>query len=249
MPGSCLREVGPLRYVSKDLETLCGYYATLPKEPLVVRATLANPYVPAESTGAVHLDSLLAYAVYAHLPHPVRCGGADGVVTPLPLKLSYVKDGLPLWAASDLRPQGDTLRESAYWHKRWPDAQQSYMQKRRANVKSGAYKEMRVPLPTVQTPELRALAVGNPEKVHDLLAHVSHVGKKPSQGYGRVARWDVEPLDTSVEEAEATALLARPVPLVYLRDEASGESHAAVRGGFTPPYWFSPWHTAVVTRG
>lgn len=243
---SALKIVGGLRFVSKDLEPLCGYYATLPKEPLMVRATLSTPYVPAEPDGSVHLDAILAYAVFAHLPYPVRTGGADGIVTPLPLKLSWIRDGLPLWACSDLRPQGDTLRDNAYWHKRWPDSHLEYMDRRRANVKSGAYKEMRVPLATVQTPELRAVCVGNAEKIEELLSHVSHVGKKPSQGYGRVSEWKVRPLGTTAEEAEATALLARPVPLDYLGGLDSG---VARRGGFTSPYWYAPWHCPVVVRG
>jgi hypothetical protein len=238
---------GRLRFVPKDLEPLVGYYATLPKEPLMVRARLSTPYVPAEPDGggACHLDSILAYAVFAHLPYPVRTGGADGIVTPLPLKLSWIKDGLPLWCSSDLRPQGDVLRDNAYWHKRWPDGHLEYMSKRRANVKSGRNKEMRVPLATVQTAELRAVCAGNAEKVEELLSHVSHVGKKPSQGHGRVSEWSVEPLPASAEDAEATALLARPVPLEYVGGLSSG---VARHGAFTHPYWFAPWWCPVVTR-
>lgn len=243
---SALKTVGKLRFVSKDLEPLCGFYATLPKEPLMVRATLATPYVPAESDGSVHLDSLLSYAVYAHLPYPVRCGGAEGVVTPLPLKLSWIRNGLPLWCTSDLRPQGDTLRDNAYWHKRWAETHTQFMSKKRANVKAGRNKEMRVPLATVQTPELRAICIGNRQKVEELLSHVSHVGKKPSQGYGRVAKWEVEPLDIPPEDAEAAALRARPVPLDYLGGLTEG---VARRGGFTPPYWYAPFHCPVVVRG
>lgn len=246
--ASALKTVGRLRFVPKDLEPLRGFYATLPKEPLMVRAALAAPYVPAYSDGSIHLDSLLSYAVYAHLPYPVRRGGEheEGAVTPLPLKLSWIKDGLPLWCASDLRPQGDAIRGAAYWHKRWPETHLQFMDKKRANTKAGRNKEMRVPLATVQAPELRAICIGDRRKVEELLSHISHVGKKSSQGYGRVAKWEVEPLENiSSEDAEDAALRARPIPLDYLGGLTEGSARL---GGFTPPYWYAPWWRPVVVR-
>lgn len=247
---SALKTVGKLRFVSKDLEPLCGYYATLPKEPLMVRAQLSTPYVPAEPDGSCHMDSILAYAVVAHLPHPIRTGGADGIVVPLPLKLSWVRDGLPLWACSDLRPQGDVLRDAEYWHKRYDSDHLQFSQKKRANVKAGRNKEMRVPLSTVQVPELRSICVGNAEKLEELLSHISHIGKKPSQGFGRVSEWTVEPLDISTEDAEAAALNARPVPLDFATSHGKPvkEGWKMRRGGFTSPYWYAPFHTAIVVR-
>ena len=40
---------------------------------------------------------------------------------------------------------------------------------------------------------MRWYAVGNIDKVNALLESVTHLGKKVSQGWGRVNRWEVEP--------------------------------------------------------
>lgn len=248
--SAALKTVGRLRFVPKDLEPLCGYYATLSKEPLIVRAKLTTPYVPAEPDGSCHLDSILSWAVLAHLPYPVRTGGYEAPTVPLPLKLSWVRDGVPLWAVSDLRPQGDLLRDQAYWHKRYPTDQLHYMTKTRANVRAGKWKEYRIPMGTVVDAELRAVCVGNRGKLKELLAHVSHVGKKASQGYGRVGEWEVEPLGVPEEDAEEAALRARAVPLDYAtrHGRTVEEGWRMYRGGWSAPYWFAKNHTAVVVR-
>lgn len=242
-------------------------YEKLPKEPLVVRAELGTPYVPAETNGAVHLDSVLSAAALGVLPYPPPPN--DGTCPlPLPLELAWVstrrirfvehrrddnseiaqEGGLPLWVCSDLRPQGDLVRDQEYWHKRYPSDRADLSMRLRANQKAGRWKEYRMPLATLWAPELRAVCVGHRETVVALLSGISHVGKKPSQGFGRVLRWSVEPLDAPLDDAREAAMMGRAVPVEYLASLGETSLSGVSRGGWTPPYWYAPWHGLVSVR-
>lgn len=243
----------PARLRERSFEALRDRYEALPKQPLLVRGELLTPYVPAEPSGALHLDAILSSAVLdSHPAPPIFPEDGSPAVVPLPLELVWVSpEGRPLWAASDLRPQGEILRSREYWHKRAPADRMQLAKKRRLETRRGRYKEYRVPLATVNVPELRAICVGNGPEVAWLLRHVTHVGKKSSQGFGRV-RWKVATLGQSPEEITEAALRARPVPAAYAlerRGEISlrgGERYA--RMGWTPPYWHAPWHDLAIVE-
>ena len=69
-----------------------------------------------------------------------------------------------------------------------------------------------------------------------LLSVVSHLGKKGSMGYGRVARWTVE--EGSHTMADVMARRAVPVA-AFCGAQPTGP--VALLRGWTPPYWHSPW--------
>lgn len=77
-----------------SFERLAARYEGLSKEPLLVRATLGTPYVPAEPGGSVHLDALLSSVVldsHARAPVLPKLGpdGAAVAAVPLPLELAW----------------------------------------------------------------------------------------------------------------------------------------------------------------
>lgn len=225
----------------------------LPKEPLLVRCELLSPYTAAESkSGAIHLDALLSAAAVRELPYPPP-PHPEGEIFPTPLELAWVSlDGLPLWTASDLRPQGDIMRDATYWHKRHPEDRNHLASDMRANTRAGARKEYRMPISRIQVAELRAICIGHRSTVQYLLErHIPYIGKKSSQGGGAVGRWTVETLESPVKDARGAALRGCPVPLDALEDlgEAATGNLSVFRGGFSPPYWHAPGHTACVTRG
>ena len=233
-----LTQIAPLpRGIKPD------YYRDCAVRPLLIRAELVTPYVPIDSTGRLNLDGILTSAFYKHLPFPVTFG--DEIVgAPLPLKCLWISpEGTPLWACTQLLPQGDVLRDRAMWHKRYPVDRAEWGKKLSANMRAGANKEYRVPLQTVTAPELRATALGDPKRVQGLLEHISHVGKKNTQGFGRVASWAVSELENA-DDLEAAILLERPVPTDYLL-ERDGELPLANyrRAGWSPPHWYAPRHS------
>ncbi|GEM_PF-2714381 len=230
----------------ETLEALHDAWQGADMRPLLVRAVLGTPYVPAEPDGRIHLDGVLVWAVANTFPYPLRFPDDSAAVFPLPVHLAWVsRDGLPLWAASDLLPQGQTLRDKEYWHKRYPTAEAEWSSKRNANMRSGRWKEYRIPMPTVRVPELRAVVVGIHTEIERLLDVVTHIGKKPSQGFGRVVRWLVEPIDEPVEEIVGAAVMERTTPIAYWHDRGRIPDGRLTYGGWTPPYWYAPWHTEV----
>lgn len=216
--------------------------------PCVIRATLGTPYVPAEPDGAVHLDSLLAWAFVATRPYPIRFEGRPASVVPIPpLAVLWVSpEGLPLFAASDLYPQGATLRGREYWHRRYPVDRAELGTRLRASLTAGRWKEYRIPLSTIRAPVLQGLALGDPDGLRDLLQSVSHVGKKGAMGFGRVLEWAVEPRADAPEVVVRTILDRRRVPVAYwVEQDASWSVARAARSAWTPPYWYEPWSELV----
>lgn len=239
-----------------SFEALRDRYEALPKEPLLVRGRLLTPYVAAEPDGSIHLDSLLGSMVLnSHPKAPLFPKDGSPCVVPLPMDLAWVSlEGLPLWTCSDLRPAklGDVLRDTEYWHKRWPQDRNHLSDRTRAETRRGRWKEYRTPLTTIRGAEVRAVCVGSAPEIASLLAHVSHVGKKASQGFGRVL-WSVSRWEVGEQEAGSAALMARPVPARYLMD-AEGEIKLTKGTGFsrrswTPPHWYAAWHDLAVVRG
>jgi CRISPR type IV-associated protein Csf3 len=219
---------------SRNWEQRRDDYATLPKVPLIITAQLVTPILHAERE-RTHLDSILAFAALTN--HPVASDYDQAAVIPLPLDLVWVSpQGLPLWACSPLMPVGDGLATREYWHKRYPSHRADFGDKLNAVTSAGRWKEYRVPVHAQQIDRLHALAIGHAEEIEALLAVVTHIGKKGSMGYGRVARWSVTPAAHTL----ADVLALRPVPVAYYEGQQPVGALALNRG-WTAPYWFSPW--------
>lgn len=212
-----------------------------------VTAVMGGPYVHAID-GAIHLDGVLSMAACAAINSGPN-QDFDGAVVPIPLRLLWVcQKGRPLWAASDLRPVGETGQAKSYWHSRYPADRADLSEKIGANTSAGRWKDYRVPMSMTLAHRLEALCVGVPEHVEKLLTqHVTHIGKKTSQGKGRVLQWTVDPLPLPIDDAIEAIISSRPVPLDYFRETASQISGRIVpRAGWTPPYWDARYHTEVV---
>lgn len=211
-------------------------YAALPKKPLIITAELVTPIIHAEQD-ATHLDSILAFA--ALTDHPVESlhgpGGVSAV--PIPVELAWVSpQGLPLWACTPLMPAGETIATREYWHKRYPTHRAYFGDKINADTSAGRWKEYRTPVNAQQVDRLHALVIGNADEIKRLLQLVTHIGKKGSMGYGRVARWMVTPTTCTLDDV----LSLRAVPVAYYSGRRPVGTLSLNRG-WTPPYWYSPW--------
>lgn len=224
---------------SRTWEDRRDEYARLTTEPIIVTAQLATPVLHAERE-RTHLDSILAFA--ALTDHPVRSAFGAAAVFPLPLDLVWVSPtGQPLWACTPLMPAGDGVATREYWHKRYPSHRAELGRKLNANTTAGRWKEYRTPVHAQSVDRLHALAIGNGEEVSRLLATVTHIGKKTSIGYGRVAHWHV----TRASHTLADVLAMRSVPIAYCQDSHL-VGQIAPNCGWTPPYWYAPWWTDCV---
>lgn len=264
---SAWRRLGPLPRVwpsqhkkGLSMGSVCARYAKMEKEPLVVRADMGTPYIPAVGDGALNLDGLLSAMVIESHPIPLHFPNSNegSCVVPVPLDLAWASpEGLALWTTSLLRPDVEYHVSREYWHKRYPEDRTTLSTKVRANSRAGRNKEYRVPVQTVVTDTLSAECVGNREEIERLLSYCSTIGKKAGSGYGRVLRWTVEPLsaEMATDEVRQTCLRARNVPLRYLeaqrgadalKDSLVGGAKFFPSTAWTSPYWHAPWFEACV---
>ena len=209
-------------------------YAALEKRPLLITAELVTPIIHAEQS-LTHLDSVLSSAAITDHPHP---SSYDKVaVVPLPLDLLWVSPGgQPLWACTPLRPADAVLDAREYWHKCYPSQRAELGNKLSANTSAGRWREYRVPVFSQHTHRLHALAIGHADEIERLLGYITHLGKKGAMGYGRVGRWQVTPVDNTLDDI----LAQRPVPTACPLSAALSGPVASQRG-WSPPYWYAPY--------
>jgi CRISPR type IV-associated protein Csf3 len=175
------------------------------------------------------IDSMLAWAWIAkHHPEKLehdstRTRGVELIDPDLPLERREA-NGEWYWAASFAL--GEPMHEFRnFWHKRF-DAQEAEdyadFQGRRGKVNVGAaqYKNYRMPLTIFLVPELTWYVVGDEDKLTPLLWQITSIGKKRSQGYGKIREWEIEDADEDLSH-----LRAIPDP--------GGDAIYGVR----PPYW------------
>ena len=212
---------------------LADRYKAMSKEPLMVTAKLLTPAYGRD----LHLDGILSSAVLAS--HPCTCSFPKGAaIVPIPLDLMWVKDGWPLWAAGDLSPVCEADRGREYWHKRYPTQRGDLDSKQNAKTTAGRWREYRQPVDTLSPCTMKSVCIGNKAEVERLLSYVSHIGKKPAAGYGRVV-WEVETIDIDLDQALGMIERSRLLPFEYAAERGiSGRPVPAT--GWTPPYWYSP---------
>lgn len=124
-------------------------------------------------------------------------------------------------------------------------------QRRVFQASSGEFKSFRLPLRTRLAERVVWFCVGRPvaagggkcrnpaAEIRRLLRSVRHLGKKRSQGWGRVASWAVEdaPADYSwFAPSPAGPVLMRPLPACVERP-AGLAGWRPWYGGAVPPYW------------
>lgn len=227
-------------------------YAHLNLVPLRVVLTL-RPGAQLAGYDPLNLDNLLARCVVeeategAGLPPE-----AAAYALPVPLKcLWHSPDGLPLWAATPFAPDGEAVKDVAYWHKRVQPGRFTGTKTGNFSISStnGRYMERRVPLPTIVATAWTAEAVGDPQEIARLLSRLAFVGKRRSNGFGEVDSWQVEPLESF--ELVRDGALTRPLPAgaVHLLPADQTPEGEPAPVGWTPPQWkpalFSPgWWTS-----
>lgn len=199
-------------------------------QPLKITARLYNGF--AADDWSPTLDGILAY-------WQLRLADPDGFLTTQGRSdLMEPADGLPLekiadgdlwwWACSSpLYALHQTHR--TYFHRRFDDRHERFMPDGTKTVltAAGPYKNYRKSLLFRVTDAVVWHCVGDEAALRDLLAHCHHIGAKPSQGYGRVREWRVEPGDLKA------ALYHRPLPVDYAR--LKGIEGPVMRWGIRPP--------------
>lgn len=212
--------------------------------PLLIRCELAAPVAGPEPY--VHLDGLIAWAqIMLRGPTSQAVGhvSSDDLV-PVRLPLER-QDGV--WAASALWPLDCAPVGVGAWRMRPATEYAHLTSARQIAVAHGRLRarDERLTLYPQRTWQARCVAAGKAgpadaaREVRKLLKQVTAIGKKRSQGYGRVITWHVDRDDRGADWSDWGDGVARaPIP-----------HPDGVPQGVEPPYWYRPWHRPAISPG
>lgn len=205
--------------------------------PIKVTAKLVDGRINS-ADGLLFLDSILYHAWFCkYSPETFQ-----GLVSDKPTDMKF---GLPLrqleggrYAAScGFYTQHSYAVE--YWNKR-PDfmgRNEKYLDaKGKIDTGAGELKAYHFPQIIRTVSDIEFYAVGNPEKVRELLTYIPAIGKKPAAGWGKVKEWIVEefPEDWSTEGGYG---LMRPMPVDEY--DPKGRLYTISDCAIRPPAWKS----------
>ena len=214
-----------------ELDAMAQRFAVMKMQPLKITLRTLKPVA---GNDALHLDGLLAKAVVIEAMKGAPLADTkDAYWLPVPLALERTHLGLPAWQCNDFQAIDKAVGHTHY-HQRTDanpydmpvtKATLSTKKKRRMPPTSeGQYMSYRIPLQYTDADRWDCDCVGNREEILRLLSYISFVGKKSSQGFGRVLSWEAEPI--------SSFSMTRPTPI----SDAREPFNASVMG-WTPPYW------------
>jgi len=217
-------------------------YNELSKQLFLVKLSMAAPF---SAVDHIRLDGLLAYQSLRHIL------GSDfynldpnktTIEAPLPLE-KCENDSEQWWWACSFGAYHLDYKALSTWKKRWDDQHDSlvkFPEKRKPRIdhKAGFFKAYSMPLVVRGAKEIVFCGYGNIIEVKKILTGVTHIGKKRSQGYGRVSKIEVKETSDKwycwTEDKQATRAI--PISKTKIRELSQG-SIVAVNMAYRPPYW------------
>lgn len=198
--------------------------------PFRVRAWLRTPVV---SDAMLPLDGILLYQAMRRKYGPQEATLPGTVIVQsepadVPLKVVNPAGAEWFYACSFAQWPRSTAEGKAYWEKRVNTKRLDIVDLGRASrvvIEKGLYRSYHMPVFYRAAPWVEWYGMGDLEAIDRLLRDVWAIGKKASQGWGRIIRWDVVPwmADWSVM---AGVKLMRAVP-----------AEGGILWGIRPPYW------------
>lgn len=173
--------------------------------------------------GVVSFDRILPLDTLLHIAAWNRSGRKqywrekkyEGAQYDLPLERFRFGNGLWCWACSFgiFKP---VAMDAYYVTRKFPAERSEFLDEsvKRVAISEGRFKGYRIPLPRLYTPTVEWIALGDGDKILDLLSNeIFFIGKKHNRGCGEVARWSVEESDLHPIVNNGRAL--RSVPLEW----------------------------------
>lgn len=212
-------------------------HARLPRSamrPLCITATLRTAV---DGDVTLPFDSILHYIIHRDaygredlcVPgEPVKPDGHRDTALPL----ARVNEDGPMWfyAASWAQWPASIAEGGDHWSSRFPLQRTKFLDTARTSIDtaSGPYKGYRMPIFYRHALSICWYVVGEPSRIERLLPHMTHLGKKTSQGWGTVGEWRVQESEHDYSVRGPDGKLMRAVP-----------SEQGVIAGFRPSYWYS----------
>ena len=204
-------------------------------EPLEITAELGGRLIlPHE--GYIHIDALLAWAVTVRDDYALALDEEQLRPVEIPVQRSACgRYHMASASVCDVR-----LREKRYIHQRFPVEHWQSLgggkSVNRIQINAGPSKGFRVPV-EAQHLEGRLLTwwcIGERDEITELLALVTHVGRRRAVGEGEVREWRVEPCESW---GEGFPVMRDGAPLRHLPDKPIDGPHMLRIGNISYPYW------------
>lgn len=185
------------------------------------------------------LDSILQYQWFVeNKPDLIFCSNPpDENLEHAPLPFEKRGEDKWYWSCSfnTEKPLGESIK---YWHKRF-DSQYAEQfvdfgkKSTKVNLTSGKYKAYRMPLVVYNFEKLVWFAHCEPEETIRLCQAVTAIGKKRSQGFGFVDRWEFEDWHSDWSDVDDKGNIMRPLPFNGVLIDGG----KIMQCGLRPPYW------------
>ena len=204
-------------------------------EPLRITAVLQSPAICDET---LPIDAIIYFTAmrerYGEQVVTYSGGNHPNAVAGVQLPLARVEEEGPMWFyAASFAQWGSGMTEGQdHWNRRFDISTVDLVdwkgKKARVDLASGPYKSYHMPVYYRHALSVSWYVFGHRASIERLLAFTSNLGKKVSQGWGAVLRWEVERIAEDWSVRGAGGRLMRAVP--------SGNG-AGILTGFRPSYW------------
>lgn len=196
-----------------------------------------------ESDWTLPIDAILYYQAMRKKFGAQDVTVSGGYATKKSLKaampLRIVNQGLDTWfySASFAQWELGRVEGSDHWNKRFDQTLVDLVdfsgRRGRVVVEQGQYRAYHMPIFYRHAVSVSWYVVGDGDAVSELLRFVDCIGKKSSQGWGAVLRWNVEtcPGDWSVRGDGGKLMRALPA------DDSRQYTSRLIYTGFRPSYW------------
>ncbi len=211
----------------------------------------ADPYI--------HLDSFVAYAAGVEAVGRDELQAMDDGGDPeywtdeMPFERYQVGDEW-VWATSSAAVADHPVTETGSperwnttrWRSHFDNDPDHQIKETHVNTSSGEFKSYNAALPYSATDTLQFFFEGDPERVRELIKdHIAAIGKKRSQGFGRIRDVQVTSADGYVDSAiYHDGHTLRSFPEAFTTRVAVGVHHE--RRTVRPPYWHQANQTMAI---
>lgn len=193
---------------------------------------VCDPFLPLDGIMYYHATRDMMGPQVMSTPGQSAVAEAKGVVVPF-IKLNRESDAW-FYACSFAQWPDHTIENETFYVKRFDQQFGQFIdtsKRGKVELRKGRYKNYHNALYTRTALYVDWYGVGDPERIRDLLRFCTHIGKKTSQGYGSVLRWEVSDWPENWSTRGPGGKLMRAVPML-----GNGITY-----GIRPSYW-NPKH-------
>lgn len=157
---------------------------------------------PIAGGGMIHLDALLATAIFMrrYIRLPRHNGRREDIWKTIRRHMPLHSIGIGdkrIFCGSIGFAEGciSVVRWKKRWDSEYDDLVEFGKRCEKIDHKASYFKQYNMPIIILSTPQIVFYASGDKRKIDGLLHHLSHIGKKSSQGFGEIRDWKIETIE------------------------------------------------------